>query len=160
MKNKKIVGLVIAFIVVAGISFYAGSKFGGNSNPAPMAQNGNGFARAGGATNGAGTQRGARAGGGFVSGQIVSKDATSITVQLNAVGSQNGTANTQTQEGSKIVFYTNGTAIMETTDGTVDDLAVGKNISVTGTANPDGSVNAQSIQIRPAAPAKPVSAQQ
>ena len=154
MKNKKTVGLVIGFIIVAGISFYAGGKFTSNSGPAPMAQNGNGFTRNGAGANGG--QRGMRAGGGFVSGQIVSKDATSITVQLSPMGGQNGSTNTQTQEGSKIVFYTNGTNVMKTTNGTIDDLTVGKDISVTGTANSDGSVSAQSIQIRPATPVAPI----
>ena len=105
-----------------------------------------------------GGTRGTRVGGGFVGGQIIAKDATSITVQLKALGGQNGpnSGATQTQgQGSKIVFYTNGTNVMKTTDGTANDLIVGKDITVTGTANPDGSVNAQSIQIRPTTPAQP-----
>jgi len=147
MKNKKNIILVVCFVVVALISFYAGSKFAGVKNTAQ--QNSGGFVR-GGTTNGA--PRGMRSGG-FVNGQILSKDANSITVQLSSFGQSSGA--TQVQQGSKIVFYTNKTSVMKTTDGTLDDLVIGKNISVTGAANPDGSVNAESIQIRPVVPTKP-----
>jgi type II secretory pathway pseudopilin PulG len=144
MSKKTKTGLIIGFIVVAVIAFYAGDKYGNNQNTAPT-QGANSFARGG----AGGAQRGMRTGGGFVSGQIVSKDAASITVQLNApVGPNNGTTTSATT-GSKIVFYTGNTSIMKTTDGTADDLTPGKQVSITGTANPDGSVNAQSIQIRP-----------
>ena len=154
MKSKKTkTGLIIGFVVVALVFFYAGYKYASSQNAvSSVAQNANGFARTGGA-NGA---RGARVGGGFVSGQIVSKDANSITVQLRTLGGQNnpnGGAEQIQGQGSKIVFYTGTTSIMKTTDGTSDDLAVGKEVSITGTANPDGSVNAQSIQIRPTMPA-------
>ena len=146
MQNKKTIGLVICFVVVALISFYAGKSVGAK-NVSSLAQNAGGFTR-----NGMGGGQRAMRGGGFVGGQIIAKDATSITVQLNTPASgpngQNGAGQTQ-GTGSKIVFYTGSTNIMKTTDGTVDDLAIGKQVSITGTANPDGSVNAQSIQIRP-----------
>ena len=148
MKNKKTIMLVIGFVVVAIISFYIGTKSAGGQNTNSVAQGANGFAR-----NGAmgGGQRGMRNGGGFVSGQIVSKDANSVTVQLNQTGSQNGQngANVQTQQGSKIVFYTDKTNVMKTIDGALTDLVIGKEVSINGTANSDGSVNANSIQIRP-----------
>ena len=106
--------------------------------------------------------KGMRAGGGFVTGQIVAMDANSITVELKAMGGQNGAPTTgATTQGSKIVFYTGTTSIMKTTDGTANDLSIGKQVSITGTANPDGSVNAQSIQIRPTTlnPTAPIPAQ-
>jgi hypothetical protein len=39
--------------------------------------------------------------------------------------------------------------VLKTTAGTSNDLVVGTNVSVQGTANPDGSVSAQIISIRP-----------
>jgi hypothetical protein len=153
MSKKTKIGLIIGFVVVAVIAFYTGDKYANGQNTASVTQNASGYARTGAMASGA--QRGARAGGGFVSGQIVSKDATSITVQLNVPAGPNSDATTSAMTGSKIVFYTNNTSIMKTTDGTADDLTLGKQVSITGTANPDGSVNAQSIQIRPAVPMQP-----
>ena len=82
-------------------------------------------------------RRGATGGSGntFVDGQIIAMDATSLTLQL-----RNG--------NSQIVFYSTSTPILKMTSGTVSDLAEQKEVVVTGTQNPDGSVTAQSIQLR------------
>ncbi|OIO07392.1 hypothetical protein CO115_00755 [Candidatus Falkowbacteria bacterium CG_4_9_14_3_um_filter_36_9] len=54
--------------------------------------------------------------------------------------------------GSKIVFLSDSTSIGKTTDGTVADLEAGKQVTINGKDNSDGSVTAQSIQIRPNLP--------
>lgn len=75
--------------------------------------------------------------GGFVSGEIVSADATSITVK-DSTGS------------TKVVYYSGTTTIDKTVTGAAADLTVGLNVTTNGTSNSDGSVAATTIQIRPA----------
>jgi hypothetical protein len=73
--------------------------------------------------------------GGDTAGNIISKDATSITIGLRA-------------GGSKIVFFSPATSISTTASGTPTDLLTGKQVVVQGTTNTDGGVNATSIQVR------------
>jgi hypothetical protein len=141
MNNKLIVSVVVAAIVFGGGGYYLGKQASASQTPARGAGT---FA---GRTGGAG---GARfAGGGAAFGTIVAKDATSITVQL-----MTGTSTTS-GSGSKIVLYSAGTQIGKMVAGTSADLAVGTNVTVSGTANSDGSITAQSIQIRPAGTNRP-----
>jgi len=128
-KTSKIVSAVIILLVVAGASFYFGMNYGkSQSRPAFSAAN---FSALRGSRNGA---NGANA----TSGSIIAKDSNSITLQL------------PNNAGSKIVFYSPTTQINEFATGTADDLKTGVSISVMGTTNSDGSVTANSIQIRPA----------
>ena len=126
-----IIGLVIGAVIFGGGGFYAGMTYSASSRPA---RSGAAFTRGAGGT---GTTRGGT-GGGFASGQVLAKDATSITIQL-----PNGA-------GSKIVLLSGTTPVMKTVDGTLADVTVGTTVVANGTANSDGSITAQSIQIRPA----------
>ncbi|MEI6316558.1 MAG: hypothetical protein WCO65_02425 [bacterium] len=83
--------------------------------------------------------------GGAVTGTVLSKDATSITVQ-----GRDGS--------SKIVLYATSTQFAKSTSGTIDDVSVGAQVVIVGKTNTDGSVTAQSIQIRPEIP-KPIPVQ-
>ena len=131
--NKKILGGVIVLILIAGSSFYGGMVYGKGQTPSRGQ-----FANGQFTGTGAADTRTARGGtGGFTAGGILSKDATSITIKM--------------QDGStKIVLVSTSTQVMKTASGTLGDLSAGTNVVVTGSANSDGSVTAQSVQIRPA----------
>lgn len=125
-----VIGIMILVLV-----FFAGKQYGQSSTLAQEA--GQRQARFQG-QNGAGGVRNGRNGAGFTAGEVISKDDKSVTIKSGTDG------------GSKIIFFTSSTPITKNVGGTTDDVAIGEQIVVTGPANPDGSVSAQSIQIRPA----------
>ena len=135
---NKTITLIIIAVIIAGGSFYAGMKYGGSQTSQTTRTRGAGtFAGTSNNTGTGGFARGAGgAGGGLTSGSIISKDSQSITLSI-----QTG--------GSKIVFVSPTTQIMKTAAGTLNDLAVGTNVLITGPTNSDGTVSAQSVQIRP-----------
>jgi len=129
--------MVLCALVFGSGGYYIGTK---KSTSPESTTN----ARSGGMWNGnrevgqsiTGGMRGARTGGGFSGGEIINIDAQSLTVRP-----QGG--------GSTIVFYSSTTPITLMAAGSVADLSAGKSIIVTGKANPDGSITAASLQLRP-----------
>lgn len=149
MKNKKI-GYAIGGIIVSVTVFYGGMVYG--KSQVPTRGQGAAFG-AGNFAGGVGGARGARAGGGGVTaGQIIAKDANSITVQLGNGGATQQPGGAVQGSGSKIIFLDSNSKVSKQTTGTITDLTVGTEVSVTGTTNSDGSINAQSVQIRPNMP--------
>ena len=126
---------VFVVLVVGGVSFYGGMKYQSSKAPAAgagaFARGAGGFTRGGGAIG---------AGGGLIAGQVVSVDATSITIQ-------------ERDGSSKVVFFTANTPVMEMVAGKQSDITVGKEVNIVGTTNSDGSISATSVQLRPATPA-------
>ncbi len=140
-----IAGLVAGAVIVAGSSFYGGMQYAQMSRGARITQ-GTGAGQNFPGTAGA---RGNRfTGGGFAVGTVVSKDTSGITIQLSqgAPGSQTSTQGT----GSKIILVNGSTQIMKTSAGSLEDVSNGENVMVQGKQNSDGSITAESIQIRPA----------
>jgi len=141
---KKLILFIIVLIIVGAGAFLGGMKYQQNKissqrtsfqnlSPEERQQR----LRELGANTGAGFRGGADNGqrSGFTAGEIIAKDDKSVTVKL-----QNG--------GSKIVFLSDSTEITKSAAGALSDLEIGKNIIVNGTANSDGSVTAQTIQLR------------
>ncbi len=125
--------IVIVIVVVAG-AFYGGMLY--SQSQRPSFANGR-FGQ--GVANFNGQRPNGQNGASVVSGQILSKDEQSITVQIR-------------NAGSKIIFLSDSTSVGKFVDGTAADLTVGENVMVNGTTNSDGSVSATSVQIRPATP--------
>lgn len=94
-----------------------------------------GFWELGANTGGFRNRTGRQQSSGFVNGEIIAKDDKSITLKLR-------------DGGSKIVFFSDSTEITKTAKGLVDDLRTGQQIVVNGNQNPDGSVTAETIQLR------------
>ena len=122
-----IVWLVIAIVALGG-GFFWGKASGAATRAA-------GFAGA----YSSSTRRaaGGAAGGGLVTGTIATIGSSSITLQL-----ANG--------NSEVVFYSTSTPVSEPTKVSVNTLKVGTTVMVGGTSNSDGSLTAQTIQVRPA----------
>lgn len=140
--------IIIAVVLLAGAgSFYSGIKYQQSKSPAGIGRgnfqdlrnlpdeerqqwlqelgaNINGF-------RGAPNNRG----DGFANGEIIAKDDKSITIKLR-------------DNGSKIVFFAENAEINKLTKGALTDLEIGKTVSTNGKANSDGSITAQSIQLR------------
>jgi hypothetical protein len=131
--NKKIITAVLAIIIIGGASFYGGIKFDQNQKQVATASRAGQF---GGINNGFRSGRMGGVNGGLVVGSIVSKDANSVTVKM--------------QDGStKIILISQTTHINKSATGSIADLLVNTSVSVNGTTNSDGSLNAESVQIRP-----------
>jgi len=133
MNKNIIIGAIVGVLIIGGVSFYGGMKYAGAKTPTRS-----GFAAMGqGSQFRTGQNGGNRAGqgfGGVAAGQILSKDNTSITVKLS-------------DGGSRIVFLNASTTITKSSAGSISDLTINENVIVNGSANSDGSINAQNIQI-------------
>lgn len=136
--NKITIAVVVA-VVAGGLGFFGGSQYAKSSAQSALSQRFSQFS-AGGML---GRRGGGGQGGGFVTGEVLSKDANSITIKLRS-NSPTG------QTGSKIVLTPGSTAVTKSVDGSLADVVVGDQVTVIGSTNTDGSVTAQSIQIRPA----------
>ena len=140
MKKNLILILIVLIIVGAG-GFFGGMKYGEsetlkNLTPEKMREI---FQQRGGQlfTQNQGQRQ--RTGQNFVLGQVISKDEKSLTIKL-ADGS------------TKIVFFSQSTQISKATEGSIEDIEIGKEVSVSGTQNEDGSLTARTIQISPRLP--------
>lgn len=133
---KKIIPIFVASIlIVGGGAFYGGMEYGESKTPFDN------FSRQG-LQNLSEEQRQqfsqerteGEIGTGFLSGEVIAKDEQSLTLKMP-------------DGGSKIVFFSGSTEISKTTEGSAEDIEIGKQIMVTGQQNSDGSYTAKTIQL-------------
>ena len=72
-------------------------------------------------------------------GSVTAIDSQSITLQLANGNSEN-------------VFYSSSTPVIVPQPASISSITPGTNVIITGTSNSDGSLTAQSIQVRNANP--------
>lgn len=73
--------------------------------------------------------------GGFVTGDVVSLSSGMLTLKMR-------------DGGSKVVVVASSTKVLKSTEGTLDDVVNGGSVMVVGKTNSDGSITAESIQLR------------
>ena len=126
-KKHIYVTIIITAVIAGGLGYYTGTKLTNKQAVATTFQ---------GARTGAGTGRTfSGAGGGLTQGEVVSFDGSMLSVK-DRTG------------GSKVVIVTDATKVLKSVNGSSSDIKTGGNVVVTGTANSDGSVTADSIQLR------------
>ena len=128
MKKHK---LTVIWVIVAVVTFVAGWWIGHSTAPAAAGRAG-AFSSS---TRAAFAGRSGTASGGLATGQVLSIDSTSITLQLANGNSEN-------------VFYSSSTPVIVPQPASISSIKPGTNVIITGTANSDGSLTAQSIQVR------------
>jgi hypothetical protein len=145
---KKIILIIVGLVIIGGCAFYGGMKYGQSTRQNFAEQN------LGGSRQnfqnlspeqrqqllsgnlGGNSQRaiGRGTGAGFLNGEVIAKDEQSLTLKMP-------------DGGSKIIFFSDSTKISKTTDGSINDVEIGKQIMITGSQNSDGSYTAKTIQL-------------
>lgn len=140
MNKKIIINSIIACVL--GIALFYGGFLYGKSSTIQVDQRGQGFGSGSvGAmrTSRSGSNSGGMGMGGFISGEVISKDDQGVTVKLR-------------DGGSKIVFISPSTKIVKDTVSSLNDVVVGSQVSINGSSDTNGSITAQSVQIRSFSP--------
>jgi len=150
MDKKHIITIIVVAVVVGVLGFFGGYKLGqakASPKTGQFSQN-NAFGSRIGA-NATGARRTGTNGNTFANGKIISKDSNSITLQLQNNMFGGSASSTSSSAGSRIVLISGSAQISKFASGTPDDLTIGSQVIVTGTANPDGTMTAQTVQVRP-----------
>jgi len=137
---KKIIPIIIALVIVGGGAFYGGMKYGQSTRQNFAKQNLGGSSQN--FQNLSQEQRqqllqgrtGGGAGANFLNGEVIAKDEQSLTLKMS-------------DGGSKIIFFSDSTTISKMTDGSINDIEIGKQVMVSGEQNSDGSYTAKTIQL-------------
>ncbi len=133
MKLQKTYQIVLVVIVSFTLGFYGGGVYQDSNTSAGMTEQSERQMRFQGGANGSprGMSRSP-----LLTGEVIAKDDTSLTLKLR-------------DGGSKIVFYSPKTTTTKTATTSVNEIVLGAIISVNGNANTDGSLTANAIQLNP-----------
>lgn len=133
MKNNNWLITVVVAIIIGAVAFYGGMQYQKTQRGqfGSFANGQAGFGRQGSMMGRFGAN-GTRP----VTGDILSVDSNSMTVKLS-------------DGSSKIVLLSQNTSINKAAKGSVSDLKAGERVAAFGTANSDGSITAQNIQLNP-----------
>jgi hypothetical protein len=134
LTKQQVSGAILGAVIIIGGSFYGGYAYGKTGAASAIAVRGGQFAQI---RVGSGQRGGNAFMGGFLAGDIIGKDADSLTIRV-----QGG--------GSRIAFLATSTAIQKSAPGSLSDIQIGQSVMIMGSQNSDGSLVARSIQIRPA----------
>lgn len=137
IKKEYIIFTIVLIVAIAG-SFYGGMKYQEVATNSRFAQM-RGQMQGGQMPGQSGQKQGIntnRQRGGLIGGEVLSIDDKNIVLKDRS-------------GGSKIVFFSGSTQYLKSTSGTISDVLVGSNITVTGDQNSDGSVTAKMVQITP-----------
>lgn len=120
--SKNLIITIVLVIVAAGAGFFGGTVYQkGQSSVRNNALRGQFAARSGGA------------GGQAYHGQILNTDNTGITIKLN-------------DGSSKIIIVGSTATVVKSDPAKLTDLKSGDQVTVFGTVNSDGSINATMVQ--------------
>ena len=142
---NKIIPIIIALVIVGGGGFFGGMKYGESKSSLGNFSRQNFqnlseeerqqlFQGNVGGTIQRGVGRGT--GAGFLNGEVIDKDEQSLTLKM-------------IDGSSKIIFFSGSTEISKTAAGVINDIEIGKQITITGEQNSDGSYTAKTIQLSP-----------
>jgi len=124
--------MVLVLLVVAGASFFGGTKYQQKKVISQFSQRTD-MPRG---TNTTGQKNG---NGNMTIGEITKIDDKSITLKT-------------ADGGSKIVLLSDSTVINQSTTAAKTDLKVGSKISIIGSQNTDGSITSKTINLNPTVP--------
>jgi hypothetical protein len=136
--------LTVTLIVVIGLlgGFYGGFKYGQNHPPPSTSSTTNTASVTGGGGGGGGGLGGAGRGGGGGGGGF---GGNAIAGQVTAVG--NGTITLHETNGTDVQVNVSSARITKTSQGTTADLTANTQVTVVGSTDSTGTVNATVVSI-------------
>lgn len=132
LNKQTVTTALISIILAGGGGYYIGSHKQGAQSARIGAQFGQG---------GIGGQRGGFARGG-PNGNMINGDVVSLSSNILTVKGRDG--------GSRVILLTGSTKVSKSVAGDKADVKEGTSVLILGTQNSDGSVTADTVQIRPA----------